>query len=283
MEIIDAHHHLWDTNHLRYPLFDNIPSLNRPFTVSDFQAVAQCSGISRSVCIEAASAGADGLEETTWLLAQANSSTIVTRLVVWAPVEQPAITSYLDQIAELNDGSIVGIRRSFEFEPEDFPARDETIAGIKAAASHGYSCDLVLFSPSLPAVLELVRACPEVSFILDHLGKPLVRAGVLHPWQEQIVELAKFPNIVCKISGLTTEADHQTWAQEDLKRYIDHALSCFGWDRVMFGSDWPVCELAGSYRRWLTAVQWAVADATEEDRCKLFSGNARRVYHFDQR
>lgn len=280
MDIVDAHHHLWDTNHLRYPLFDRIPALNRPFTVQDFEAVATQNGVKQSVCVEAASAGADGLAETKWLLEQTRSSTVVSRLVVWMPVERPDRQDYLDQIAALNDGRIVGIRHSFEFDPPDFPCRDEVIAGVKLAAQYNFSVDLVLFHPSLSATLELVKACPEVPFILDHLGKPAIKQRLLDPWREQIAELASLGNVVCKISGVNTEADHQRWTKEDLKPYIDHAIQCFGWDRVMFGSDWPVCKLAGEYAQWLDALSWAIADASEADKQQLFSANARRIYRF---
>jgi predicted TIM-barrel fold metal-dependent hydrolase len=279
-EIIDSHHHLWDTDHLRYALFDTIPALNRPFTATDFDAGATCSGVSQSVCIEAASAGVDGLAEARWLLDQVGRSTVVSRLVAWAPLERADLRAYLDELRRIGGDRIVGVRRSFEFETPDFPGRAETIAGARLAAAYGYTVDLVLFKESLPAALDLVRACPEVQFILDHLGKPGIRERIVHPWQEQIAALAACDNVVCKISGLATEADRQNWRKEDFRPYISHAISCFGWDRVLFGSDWPVCEQATTYERWLEAVDWAVSDAAEADRQKLFAGNARRIYRF---
>ena len=118
--------------------------------------------------------------------------------------------------------------------------------------------------------------------MLDHLGKPGVRQGLRHPWEEQIAELARCDNIACKLSGLTTEADHDHWTSEALKPYIDHVIRCFGWERVLFGSDWPVCDLAGGYSRWLSALSWAVADASEANQRKLFSDNARRIYRLGQ-
>jgi L-fuconolactonase len=278
MNLIDAHHHLWDTNHLRYPLFDQVPALNRPFTRADFAEVAAANGVSQSICVEAASAGADGLAETRWLLEQAATSDVVAGLVVWAPIEQPNLTNYLDQITAWGQDHIVGIRRSFEFEPLDFACRPEVIDGIRRVGEYGYSLDLVLFHPALPATIKLVQACPQVQFVLDHLGKPGVRQGLRQPWADHIAELADFNNITCKLSGLTTEADHSHWTQEDLKPYIDHVLRCFGWDRILFGSDWPVCELAGGYRRWLNALNWVIADASEANQRKLFSENTRRIY-----
>jgi L-fuconolactonase len=278
MNIIDAHHHLWDIHQLHYTLFDQVPALNRPFTLADFAGVATANGVRQSICVEAASAGADGLAETRWLLEQTAQSNVIAGLVVWAPIEQANLRTYLDQITGLGQGRIVGVRRSFEFEPPDFAQRAEVIAGAKTIGEYGYPVDLVLFHHSLAAAITLVRACPEVQFVLDHLGKPGVRQGLRHPWEEQIAELATLNNVVCKISGLTTEADHSHWTFEELKPYIDHVIHSFGWERVLFGSDWPVCELAGGYIRWLNALTWAVADASEANQRKLFSENARRIY-----
>lgn len=278
MNIIDAHHHLWDTNQLHYRLFDQVPALNRPFTLDDFIAVAAANGIHQSICVEAASAGADGLAETQWLLEQTAQSKLIAGLVVWAPLEQPNLRAYLDQVMALGQGRIVGVRRSFEFEPLDFAQRAEVIAGAQFIGEIGLPIDLVLFHHSLPAIISLVRACPETQFVLDHLGKPLVRQGLRHPWQEQITEVATYANVACKISGLTTEADHRHWTPEALKPYIDHVINSFGWDRVLFGSDWPVCDLAGGYARWLTTLWSLVVDTDEANQSKLFSENARRIY-----
>lgn len=282
MTFIDSHHHLWDTNCLKYSLFDEVPALNRPYPVAEYEAIAARHGVEASVCVEAASAGADGWMETMWLLGQAKRCHTVKRIVAWAPIGDTNRQEYFDRLTNINDGTIVGIRRSFESEPPDFPQRDEVIAGVKLAAQHGYSFDLVLFSPSLPATIALVRACPETQFILDHLGKPRVREEVLEPWREQIAQLAGFSNIVCKISGLSTEADHQHWSIDDLQPYIHHVIACFGWDRILFGSDWPVCDLAGGYLKWLRALQETIASAHETQKRKLFSENARRVYRFDR-
>jgi L-fuconolactonase len=281
VEVIDAHHHLWDTRRLRYTLFDQIPALNRPFIVDAFEAVAARNGVTGSICVEAASAGADGFAEATWLLEQSGTG-LVGGVVVWAPLERPDLAAYLDRLREIDDGRIVGIRRSFEFEDPDFARRDEVAAGVEEVARRGLVCDLVFFHPALPAAIELVRACPQARFVLDHLGKPPIRNGVGGQWRQQIAELALLPNIVCKISGLMTEADPTDWRTQDLVTYIDHAIQCFGWDRVLFGSDWPVCQLAGTYERWLDAVNWAVRDASEKQKQALFAENARRTYGLDR-
>ena len=213
VEIIDAHHHLWDTDHLDYPLFRSNPILDRPFPVPDFEVVARRNRVIYSICVEAAAA--DGCAEMRWLLDQCRRSSTLSRLVVWAPLEQPGLRDYLDRILELDEGhNIVGVRRSFEFETVDFPRREETITGAQTLAEYGLSFDLVLYHGSLPAVLDLVGACSQTRFILDHLGKPAIRGKLEHPWKEQLAALAEFPNILCKVSGLTTEADHTHWRKE---------------------------------------------------------------------
>jgi L-fuconolactonase len=280
MEIVDAHHHLWDTDLLHYDLFEPFPPLLRPYRNADFEVLAQKNHVTASVCVEAASAGGDGWQELLWLLEQAKSSRVVKKIVAQAPLDQPDVSAYLDRLAATAGEILVGVRRSFEFEPPEFPACDAMIAGVKAIARYGYSFDLVLFEGSLAAAVQLVKSCPEVQFILDHLGKPRIREGIEQPWREHIAQLAGLPNVVCKISGLVTEADRTNWTREQLKPYIDHAIECFGWDRVLFGSDWPVCTLAAGYGQWLETALWATAGADNSDRRKLFSENAKRVYRF---
>ena len=278
MGIVDAHHHLWDTRRFRYPLFDRNPALNRPYPVADFDQVATSMDVEASVCVEAASAGIDGMAEVAWLRQQADRSSRVKAIVAWAPVEQPGLPDYLARIVALNDARIVGVRRSFEFEPDDFPSRPEVVAGVRRLAGFGLSFDLVLFHRSLKAAIDLVRQCPDVRFILDHLGKPPIREGQLQPWSTEIAELAALPNVVCKISGMTTEAEHETWTVDDLAPYFHRVVECFGWDRLLFGSDWPVCNLAGGYDRWLHAADALLAGVSSADRAKFFLGNAVRIY-----
>jgi len=127
----------------------------------------------------------------------------------------------------------------------------------------------------------MVRQCPEVRFVLDHIGKPAIKAGQMDPWRQQMTELAGFPNVVCKISGVATEADHQNWTREQLRPYIAHAIDAFGFDRSLYGGDWHVLELAGTIPDWVSIVDWVTADASPEERRKLFRDNTIRVYRLD--
>ncbi len=278
MKIIDAHHHLWNTRVLHYELFDSVPALRRPYLARDYENVAAANRVESSICVEAASAGTDGWKETLWLLDESRRAPVVAGITAWAPLEQPGLDSYLERLRHTAGARVAAVRRSFEFEPDEFPASEEVIAGARVLARFGYKCELVLFERSLQSAQALIQACPETEFILDHAGKPHIREGVDQPWRRNILAIARLPNVVCKISGLSTEADGENWRKEQLRPYIDHVLECFGWDRVLFGSDWPVCNLARGFEPWLEALMWATAWASEDGRRKLFSENAVRVF-----
>jgi predicted TIM-barrel fold metal-dependent hydrolase len=135
-----------------------------------------------------------------------------------------------------------------------------------------------VLSRQLPIAINLVSVCPDVSFILDHCGVPQVKEKALDPWRAQIREISRFPNVVCKVSGLVAYADPKNWTAEDLRPYVDYVIACFGWDRVLFGSDWPVCTLSASYQQWVETLQFITKDAGEANQRKLFHDNAVRVY-----
>jgi L-fuconolactonase len=166
-----------------------------------------------------------------------------------------------------------------EHEPDpEFCLRPEFLGGIGALTAANLSFDLCCKHHQLGSVVELVRRCPETRFILDHAGKPGIRAGVLDPWRERIRTLATLPNVVCKFSGLVTEADHQHWTVAQLQPYVTHLLETFGPSRLLFGGDWPVAKLASGYRRWLETARGMTAHLTEAERKEIFWENAARVY-----
>jgi L-fuconolactonase len=182
-------------------------------------------------------------------------------------------------IAELRRHPLVrGVRHHFEHEPVDYCARPEFIAGVRELAAPGLSFDVCCQHPQLPAVIELVRQCPQVRFVLDHGGKPGVRAGLLDPWREHLRTLAALPNLVCKLSGLVTEADHAGWTAEQLQPYVTHLVATFGPSRLLFGGDWPVAKLACGYSRWLELARRFTAHLTPAEQAAIFHDNAARVY-----
>jgi L-fuconolactonase len=277
--IVDSHHHLWDTAALDYALFQTVPALDRPYRASDYDGEAAPLGVEASICVEAASAGADGRRETEWLLAEVDRSSLVAGVVAWAPLDRPGeLAPYLEWLLGLGGKPILGVRRSFELEPPEFPRLPELAAGVREAGDRGLVVDLVLYAPSLGATIELVDAGPQTRFVLDHLGKPRIREGVRDPWWAELRELALRPNVVCKLSGLPNEADRERWRVEDLQPYVDHALDCFGADRILYGSDWPVGNLAGGQGRWLATVQELLAGAGDAALAAIFGGNAQRHY-----
>jgi L-fuconolactonase len=154
----------------------------------------------------------------------------------------------------------------------------DLLRGLRLLPEYDLSFDICIRHQQLPRTLEMVRACPETQFILDHLGKPDVRAGLLDPWREHVAELAALPNVVCKVSGLVTEADHAHWTAEDLEPYVAHVLQVFGQDRVLFGGDWPVVTLAADYGKWVSTLDQLTSNLSASARHKLWADNARRIY-----
>jgi L-fuconolactonase len=170
------------------------------------------------------------------------------------------------------------VRHHFEHDAVDYCARPEFIAGVRQLAAAGLSFDICGKHPQMPAIVELVRQCPDVSFILDHAGKPGIRTGLLDPWREHLRQLAALPNVVCKFSGLVTEADHQHWTPAQLQPYVTHLLETFGPSRLLFGGDWPVAKLATGYRRWLDVARHFVAHLSPAEQTAIFHDNAARIY-----
>jgi L-fuconolactonase len=198
--------------------------------------------------------------------------------VAFAPLEKGAAAG--DALARLAANPLVkGVRRLIQSEADpEFCVKPDFVRGVRSLAAHGLSFDLCLRHPQLAAALRLVRQCPDVRFVLDHLGKPEIRSGRLEPWRAELRELSRRENVWCKLSGLVTEADHAGWKPADLRPYLDHAIGCFGLDRVMFGGDWPVSTLATDYPRWVAALDEALRGCTPDEAQRVYVRNAERCY-----
>jgi L-fuconolactonase len=171
------------------------------------------------------------------------------------------------------------VRRLIQNQPDpEFVVKPSFLQALRLLSKYNLSFDVCIFHPQLSNTLTMMRQCPEVSFVLDHIGKPEIKAALLDPWRAHIREMAALPNVACKLSGLTTEADPQNWTRDQLKPYIDHVIDTFGTDRILYGGDWPVSELAGSYLQWLTTLDWATAGFSPADKRKLFRDNAIKAY-----
>ncbi len=196
----------------------------------------------------------------------------------WAPLEHgERARSFLDALARIGT-RIKGVRRILQSEPDDFGMQPDFVRGVRLLPEYGLSFDICINHRQLKAAIELVRACPETAFMLDHIAKPDIRDHVLDPWREHMRELASLPNISCKISGVATEADHGAWAPDDIAPYVLHAIEVFGEDRVAFGGDWPVALLATSYRRWVETLDVLTRGLSPTARAKLWAENARSFY-----
>ena len=221
------------------------------------------------------------LDEAEWVDGLAKHDHRVLGAVVCLPLERgEQIEPEMARVAKLR--TVRGVRRLIQNQPDpEYVLRPGFLEAIRLLPKYNLSFDICILHPQMANTLAIIRQCPEVSFILDHIGKPGIKAGLLDPWRAQIREMAALPNVICKLSGVTTEADHKTWTRDQLRPYIDHTIDCFGPDRILYGGDWPVCELAGSYLQWLATLDWATAGFSPSDKRKLFRDNAIRVYRLD--
>lgn len=277
--IVDSHLHLWDPGLFPMSWLDGLPTLNRPYSLADYQAASAGLNIEALVYVQVEVDPPDGLLEVQWAAEQAARDPRIQAIVAYAPLEHGArARRYLAALTAL-EPRVKGVRRIIQYEPDlDFCRRPGFVAGVRLLAEFGLSFDLCIDHRHLANTIELVQRCPEVSFILDHIGKPTIRASGLDPWRTQIGQLANLPNVLCKISGLVTEADLARWTPADLAPYVEHVLERFGEDRVVFGGDWPVVTLAAPYRRWVETLDSLTASLPAPARAKLWAGNARRFY-----
>ena len=241
--IIDAHHHLWKFNEAEYAWMDNSMSiLKQDYLPADLEKQLNGSNVVGTVAVQAR----QNLEETRWLLEMAHQHPFIKGIVGWVDLCSEKLSAQLDEFSR--DPGLVGVRHVIHDEPDDdFMLRPAFIKGIEKLGQYNLTYDLLLFPKHLQRAVELVSLFPEQKFVLDHISKPFIKAGVLDPWQEEIAVLAARTNVWCKISGMVTEADHKHWKYEDFIPFLDVVVEAFGTDRIMLGSDWPVCRLAGEY------------------------------------
>jgi L-fuconolactonase len=243
--IIDAHHHLWDPRARRHAWLDGFPALDQRFDLADFRRVSAPVGVTASVLVQVL----PSVAETAEFLALADTAASgIAGVVGWADLTSQRIADNLAGLRALpGGGRLVGIRHLAQDEPDpDWLLRPDVRRGLRAVAAAGLAYDLLIRPTQLSAALRVTAALDDARFVLDHGGKPEIAAGRLQPWAGLIKELAQRPNVACKVSGLVTEAGAD-WTPAKLAPYTDQLLDCFGPDRLMFGSDWPVCTLAASY------------------------------------
>jgi len=275
---IDAHHHLWDLARREQAWLDGpeLASIRRTFAVEDFAAVAGGAGIELGVLVQVL----PDADETREFLALAADSQLVAGVVGWTDLTAPEVAEALASLREGPGGDrLVGIRHLVQGEADPrWLCRADVRRALAAIGEAGLCYDLLTYPHQLPAAIETVRALPQLTFVLDHLSKPPIASGALEPWATLLRELAGEPNVFCKLSGMVTEANQSSWTVSDLRPYARVALDAFGPDRLMFGSDWPVCLLAASYDDVAEAARELTAQLSEDERAQVFGGAAARAY-----
>ncbi|MFK4226714.1 amidohydrolase family protein [Streptomyces sp. NPDC019890] len=278
MVIIDAHHHVWDLSvrDQEWITGPEMAPIRRTFSLDDLAAETRTTGVGATVLVQTVTVA----DETPEFLALADGSDLVAGVVGWTDLTAPDVADTLARLRELPGGDrLVGIRHQVQGEPD--PAwllRPDVQRGLASVAAAGLVYDLVVQPHQLPAAAEAAARLPELTFVLDHLGKPPIAAGELEPWASDVRALAARPNTVCKLSGMVTEAAWSTWTTPDLSPYADMVLDSFGPGRLMFGSDWPVCRLAASYAEVLAAARALTHRLSDEERHAVFETTASRVY-----
>jgi predicted TIM-barrel fold metal-dependent hydrolase len=200
----------------------------------------------------------------------------VTGVIAPCRPEAPDFPAYIERIAA--QPKLRGLRRVLHVQPDATAQAPIFAENLRRLAAHHLTFDFCVQAGQLPIAIDLARQCPGVRFVLDHCGNPNVKAREREPWRSRIRELAALVNVACKISGIVTNADPERWTADDLRPYVEHVIECFGWDRVVWGSDWPVCTMATDLSRWMEATQEIVSGASESERARLMGGNAQRIY-----
>lgn len=270
--LLDAHLHLWDPSARHYDWLDFEPTLQRPFGAGDVDPGRY--ELAGAVFVQADCRDDEALDEVRWV--QATAQPLVRGIVAYAPLHLGAAAE-AQLAAVAREPLVIGVRQLLQGRPAASIVDPDLVAGVRLLGAWDLSFDVCVTHGQLPAVAKLVAACPAISFVLDHLGKPPVAAQSLDPWRSDIARLATFPNVTCKLSGLTTEAP-SGWSSTQIRPYLDHALEVFGPKRCMVGSDWPVLTLAGTMERWFDVVFEALHPLPPADRHAVLCGTASSVY-----
>ena len=271
---IDAHQHFWIYDPREYGwIDDSMATLRRDFLPDGLKPELEQAGFQGCVSVQARQT----IEETQWLLELAASSPFILGVVGWVDLQSPDLRSQLQAFAR--NPKLVGIRHVVQAEPDDrFLLRPEFLRGISVLEEFDLAYDILIYTKHLPVAAEFVRQFPRQRFVLDHLAKPPIKSGSLQPWERGIRALAGFPNVFCKLSGLVTEADWQQWKPEHIVPYLDVAVECFGVERLMIGSDWPVCTVAASYSRAMAVVKDYIDRQSLPAQEAILGGNAQRFW-----
>jgi len=273
MTRIDAHQHFWRFDPERDAwITEEMAVLRRDFLPADLAPLLTEHGIDGTVAIQADQSEA----ETEFLLGLADDHPFIRGVVGWVDLTADDLTRRLEGFSVFE--RLHGLRHIAQAEADDFLVRDDVLRGIGRLREFRLTYDILVYAHQLPAALGLVERLPDQPFVVDHCAKPRIREGDLEPWATHMRRLARQPNVCCKVSGLVTEADWSRWRPDDVRPYLDVVFEAFGPGRLMFGSDWPVCLLAGGYARVTELIEGYAEQLTESEREALFGGTAMRFY-----
>lgn len=284
MLCIDTHQHLWHYTAEEYGWIDErMLPLRQDFLPNQLQAAAQSAAVHQCLAVQARQT----LAETEWLLALAEEHSLIAGVIGWAPVASPAFPALLEPL--LAQRSLKGFRHILQGEANpNYALESNFSAGLDRLSKTKLVYEILLYAHQLSIAVKLADQHPDQSFVLDHLGKPQIACAAQSPaefnlWRTHLVALAERPNIACKLSGLATEANWECWSLEQLRPYLDVALTCFGPERLMVGSDWPVCTLATSYERWWQTLRDWCSSLSQTEQAMIMGTNAQRIYHLDRK
>lgn len=276
--IIDSHQHFWQVGHFDYPwMTPEVEVLCQDYLPPALEPILKRCGVEKTILVQAS----NSLEETRWLLSLADQYPLIAGVVGWVDLTNESVGQQLDEF--VSHAKFKGVRHLVESEPaDDWLIQPSVLEAMCTLAAYGVSYDLLVHTRHLKYAKLLAESCPELRFVIDHMAKPPIARHELVEWAREIKELAAYSNVWCKLSGLVTEANWANWRVKDLKPFVDTAVEYFGPQRMMFGSDWPVCLLAASYERVLDAFQSLLAELSDEDRNCVFGKNATDFYRIQQ-
>jgi L-fuconolactonase len=270
---IDAHQHFWVYNQRDYGWIDEaMASIRRDFLPADLMPQLENNGFQGSVLVQVRQT----LEETRWLLELAERNPFILGVIGWVDLRSPRLRTDLELFA--GKRKLVGLRHIVQSEPDDFLLQPDFLRGISVLEEFDLAYDILIYTKHLPMAAEFVSRFPRQRFVLDHLAKPPIKSRVVEVWARGVRELASFPNVFAKLSGLVTEADWQNWKSEDVRPYLDVAFECFGPSRLMIGSDWPVCNVAASYTQVMNLVKDYLSRYAPEEREAVLGNNAAKFW-----
>ena len=270
---IDSHHHFWRYDPVEYNwINEDMRRIRRDFLPSDLKQEIDAAGIDGVISVQAR----QSLDETHWLLELADANDFIKGVVGWVPLVSPTVADMIAPLAQHK--KLKAVRHVLQGEPSQYMLWDDFNNGLRAIKPFGLVYDIVIFENQLPYAIEFVDRHPDQVFVLDHVAKPRIKDKLLEPWRTKMIELAKRPNVYCKLSGMATEADYTAWTPQQLRPYLDTALKAFGPSRLMFGTDWPVCLVAVEYGRWHDIVKDFAASLTTGEQDRMFGGTAVEAY-----